>query len=92
MSQPMISRPIERSDRGVVLRRDRGNNPLGGVAAGISNYLGIDVVFVRATFIVLGFAFSLGMILYVALYWLMPAAEDDDVVGYPPGSSGLRSS
>lgn len=74
----------------VVLRRDRGNNPGGGVAAGLANYFGIDVVLVRALFLLLAVA-GVGVPLYVVLYFLMPQAETGDAVRFPPGSRGQRT-
>lgn len=50
------------------LFRDTDNRILGGVCAGLSHYLGIDVVFVRIIFILclmLGFGFGLYLVLWI---------------------------
>lgn len=82
--------PQAPANRGVVLRRDRGDNPGGGVAAGIANYLAIDVIFVRAIFILLSLAFGIGYIMYIALYFMTSREEDGDIVRFPAGSSQVR--
>jgi phage shock protein PspC (stress-responsive transcriptional regulator) len=45
---------------------------LGGVCAGISRAVAVDVTLIRLAFMILTFAWGLGLLLYVALWILMP--------------------
>lgn len=54
------------------LVRDSSNVVVGGVASGIAAYLGIDPVFVRIAFVLLGFAGGVGLVIYLGLYVAMP--------------------
>ena len=74
------------------LYRDSKRKMLGGVASGISNYFGIDAVFVRLIFVILvlgvhigpflyfsGFSISFSsfsLLSYIALWVLLPASAD----------------
>lgn len=75
----------------VVLRRDTGKNPGGGVCAGIARYVQIDVIFVRLAFVLLTIGSGIGIPIYIAAYALMPRAEEDDRVSFAPGSLQLRN-
>jgi phage shock protein C len=55
------------------LTRSRSNKILGGVCGGIGQYLGIDPVVIRIIFILLTLGQSLGGILYILLWVLLPA-------------------
>jgi phage shock protein PspC (stress-responsive transcriptional regulator) len=57
------------------LYRDGENAIIGGVAAGIAQYLGIDPVIIRILFILSVFAGGFGILMYLALWLLLPAAE-----------------
>ncbi|MFO7549483.1 MAG: PspC domain-containing protein [Acidimicrobiia bacterium] len=59
------------------VRRNPENRVVAGLAAGVAERLGIDPVYVRAGFIVLGFVFGLGVLLYLAGW----AATSDQVGG-----------
>lgn len=57
------------------LFRDPDNAILAGVAAGIANYFGLDVVLVRLAIVALTiFSFGTGIILYVLLWLVVPPA------------------
>lgn len=54
------------------LVRSRHNRMLGGVAAGIARYLGVDLTIIRIAFVVLTFVGGLGIPLYLACWLLIP--------------------
>ena len=56
------------------LLRDMDNAVLGGVAAGIAAYLDVEVWVVRAVFVVLACFGGFGILLYLLLWLLVPAA------------------
>lgn len=58
------------------LFRDTDNALIAGIAAGIGNYFGLDTTLVRLVFVLLIiFSFGFGVILYLLLWLIMPAAE-----------------
>jgi len=57
------------------LRRDVRHRVLGGVAAGLADYLDIDVVLVRIGFVVLAILGGSGVLIYLAGWLLIPAAD-----------------
>lgn len=57
-----------------ILRRSATTKMLGGVAGGLSEHTGIDVVLIRVGFVVLTFAGGAGLLLYLALWLLLPDA------------------
>lgn len=79
------------SEGPVVLRRDTGKNPGGGVCAGIARYLQIDATFVRLIIVLLTMASGVGLPLYIAGYMVMPRAKDGERVNFAPGSVQLRN-
>jgi len=58
-----------------VLRRNVRNRVLGGVAAGLADYLDIDAVLVRIGFVVLALFGGSGVLLYLAGWLLIPAGD-----------------
>jgi phage shock protein PspC (stress-responsive transcriptional regulator) len=54
------------------LRLSKSNRKLAGVCGGLGESLDIDPVFFRAIFIVLAFIGGLGILLYIALWLVMP--------------------
>ena len=56
------------------LLRDTDNAYLGGVASGLGAYFSIDPIFLRLIFIALTFVSGLGIVLYLLLWLLVPAA------------------
>ncbi len=63
----------EKTDRR--LFRDVDSATLGGVCAGIAGYFGIDVVIIRAIFVILGIFGGFGIPLYIILWVIIPKAE-----------------
>lgn len=56
------------------LYRDMENKKLGGVLAGLSHYLGFEVVWLRIIFVLSIFAFGSGIVLYIVLWVIVPPA------------------
>jgi phage shock protein C len=54
------------------LYRSRTNKVLGGVCGGLGRYLGVDPVIVRIIFILLSLGHSIGVVLYILMWILMP--------------------
>lgn len=54
------------------LYRSRANRVLGGVAAGIANYLNTDTTLIRIIFVLLGFFGGGGVIIYLICWAAMP--------------------
>ena len=70
------------------LQRNLRRRRLGGVCAGVADYLGTDVKWVRLTVLVsVFFSFSLTLWVYLALWLFVPAAAE---VPMPPVSRNLR--
>jgi phage shock protein PspC (stress-responsive transcriptional regulator) len=59
------------------LRRSTSRRMLAGVAGGIADRFDIDVSLVRVAFVVLACAWGLGLIVYLAMWALVPKAPDD---------------
>jgi len=57
------------------LFRDTENGKLGGVAAGLAAYFGIDATWVRIGFIILTLAWGGGIFLYLLLWLIVPEAK-----------------
>ncbi|MCZ2806388.1 PspC domain-containing protein [Modestobacter sp. VKM Ac-2983] len=65
------------------LRRSRTDKVIGGVAGGLAEYTGVDALLWRVGAIALTLAGGSGLIIYVLLWLLMPAAP-----AAPPGQPG----
>lgn len=65
------------------LRRSRTDKVIGGVAGGLAEYTGVDALLWRVGAIALTLAGGSGLIIYVLLWLLMPAAP-----AVPPGQPG----
>lgn len=63
-----------------LVRRDEGKW-IAGVAAGLGDYTGLDPVIFRVVFILLSFAGGVGLLLYAAAWWLVPAATEAESPG-----------
>jgi phage shock protein PspC (stress-responsive transcriptional regulator) len=61
------------------LKRDTKHAVLGGVAAGLGNYIDLDPVLIRLLFVILCLAGGSGVIIYVVCWLVMP--RDDEVQG-----------
>ncbi|MDX9863421.1 MAG: PspC domain-containing protein [Anaerolineaceae bacterium] len=60
------------------LSRSQTDKILGGVCAGLGDYLNIDPVFVRLFFILLTVMDGIGFWIYILLWLLMPESQADD--------------
>ncbi|MGX2040714.1 PspC domain-containing protein [Methylocaldum sp. MU1018] len=70
-------RPLQKMSSSPKLQRNRQRRRLGGVCAGIADYLGVDVTLVRFLFVLsVFFSFSLTMWIYLALWALLPAGTE----------------
>lgn len=58
------------------LHRVRSKAMLGGVCAGLALYMKVDVTIVRLVFILLAVLPGFGVLLYFALWFLLPTEED----------------
>jgi phage shock protein PspC (stress-responsive transcriptional regulator) len=71
------------------LTRDTGHAVLGGVAAGLAEYFGVDPVLARLVFILLAMLNGFGLIAYVICWVVMPRREEaGDGAGREPTRSG----
>jgi len=57
------------------LYRDPDHALLAGVASGIANYFGVDVVWIRILFVVATFAWGFSILIYILLWIITPKAE-----------------
>lgn len=64
------------------LVRSRENRMLGGVCAGIGDYLRIDPTWVRLFFVLLVFGEGVGAWLYLALWLLLPLEGQEQGAGF----------
>ncbi len=62
------------------LRRPLEGRMVAGVAAGLAEYLDVDVVVVRITLAALGLMGGIGVPLYVAAWFLVPEAGAEETV------------
>ena len=73
---PTTNRPFRPGDNGR-LRRSRNQRVFSGVAGGIAEYLGIDVVIVRIAIVVATITTGFPFILYAIAVIVLPKAESD---------------
>ncbi len=59
------------------LTRSTQDQMVGGVAAGIADYLNLDPVIVRLIFVLLTLKSGIGPVLYLILWLIMPEEEED---------------
>tara|TARA_R110002049_G_scaffold10507_8_gene51702 strand:- start:2043 stop:3887 length:1845 start_codon:yes stop_codon:yes gene_type:complete len=57
------------------LFRDTDNSYIGGVAAGLGHYFGIDALWIRLIWVILFFSAGTGVLLYILLWALIPEAK-----------------
>jgi phage shock protein PspC (stress-responsive transcriptional regulator) len=60
---------------GKKIYRDKDNAILGGVLSGLGHYVGVDPLWLRLLMVVLIFGFGTGILVYLILWILIPAAE-----------------
>jgi phage shock protein C len=65
------------------LYRSRSNRMLGGVCAGLGEYLNIDPTVIRILFVVLAFAYGASFVIYLVMWVLMPEAPQSAVEAAP---------
>lgn len=75
-SQPAPATPVSRPP----LRRAYHGRMLAGVAAGIADYLGVDVTLVRVAFVVFAFLGGAGIPAYLACLLLIPEEGTDESI------------
>ena len=64
------------------LYRDASDKLLGGVCAGIANYMNVDPAIIRLLFAIITFGgFGTGIIIYIALWIILPVRDLDGYVG-----------
>jgi phage shock protein C len=63
------------------LRRSRSERMVAGVASGLAAYLGVDPLFVRLAVVFLALLNGLGLLLYVAMWLLVPNEDSLAVDG-----------
>lgn len=61
---------IPRQER--VFRRSRSDKILGGICGGLAEYFGVDALLVRIAFVVFAIFAGSGLLLYIALWLLVP--------------------
>lgn len=57
------------------LFRDEEGGNIGGVCSGLGYYFGIDSIWIKAAFLIAVFGFGTGILLYLILWIIMPAAR-----------------
>jgi phage shock protein PspC (stress-responsive transcriptional regulator) len=57
------------------LFRDTESAYIGGVSSGLAHYFDIDTLWIRIAWVILFFGFGTGILVYILLWILMPAAE-----------------
>jgi phage shock protein PspC (stress-responsive transcriptional regulator) len=76
------------------LYRDKDKGMIGGVAAGLSHYFGIDVVWIRVLLLVFFFGFGTGVLVYIILWIAIPEAvttsEKLEMTGEPVTISSIE--
>jgi phage shock protein PspC (stress-responsive transcriptional regulator) len=76
------------------LYRDKEKGMIGGVAAGLSHYFGIDVVWIRIVSLLLFFGFGTGALAYIILWIAIPEAvttsEKLEMTGEPVTISSIE--
>jgi phage shock protein C len=70
------------------LTRDTRRGMVAGVAAGFGEYLDVDPVLVRLAFVLLSFVQGLGVLFYLACWFVVPR-RDAVVVGDTPAGGGF---
>ena len=65
----------QRSTSSRRLYRDTDNSYIGGVAAGLGHYFGIDALWIRLIWVILFFSAGTGVLLYILLWALIPEAK-----------------
>jgi len=78
VSQETVERPEAAPPRPPALERAAEGRLVAGVCRGLALHLGVDVLIVRAAFVLLTVASGLGIAAYAAFWILVPAPEKDE--------------
>lgn len=70
------------------LTRDARGGVIGGVAAGFGEYLEVDPVLVRLAFVLLSFVHGIGVLFYLACWFVVPR-RDAVLPGAPMAGTGF---
>ncbi len=70
--------------------RDPDDRILGGVASGVGAHLGLDPFQARVGFVILALMGGLGVVVYAALWLLLPVADQPTAAGAPGLESATR--
>ena len=62
------------------LYRSRGNRIIGGVCAGLGEYLGVDPTAIRLIYIILALWFGSGILAYIIFLILVPEEPVDTII------------
>ena len=73
MASPPVAAPTRR------LYRRRDSRLVAGVAAGLSDHLGIDLLLLRIAFVISIVLGGLGVLIYAAFWVVVPESDDDTV-------------
>ena len=73
------------------LQRSRSDKVIGGVAGGLADYSGIDVVLWRVAFVALALLGGSGVLFYLVLWVLMPAASPNPQTPLDRGVERFRT-
>ena len=72
------------------LVRDTRHGVIGGVAAGLGEYLNVDPVLVRLAFVLLFFANGFGLLAYLICWVVIPRAEASAPAVSPPATAAAE--
>lgn len=87
--EPEVEAASQQADEGTPkparprLVRSKRDRKLAGVAAGIADHLNVDPILVRIAFVVSVFAGGLGILLYIAGWFLIPEEGGREPIGEP---------
>lgn len=65
----------EKQDKVKKLYRSKKNRILGGVCAGVAEYLGIDPNIVRVIWVIVSLVYGLGLLAYIVMWLLVPEGQ-----------------
>ena len=92
--EPKSEPAYQAHKRSKKLYRDKDKGMIGGVAAGLSHYFGIDVVWIRVLLLLFFFGFGTGILAYIILWIATPEAvttsEKLEMTGEPVTISSIE--
>lgn len=78
-------------EEGSKFYRSKTNRTVAGVCGGLGEYFGIDATLVRLVFVVLAFLGGSGILLYIALWLLVPENPSGEISHDPPALQNPQS-